>query len=81
MQVCGKTGTAQVTMGRRVIDHVTWFVSFAPHDDPQYVVVVMVQSGASGGATCAPVARRIYEAIQKREVPPARSAETVARNQ
>ena len=27
----------------------------------------MVESGGSGGGTCAPVARQIYEAIIKRE--------------
>jgi cell division protein FtsI/penicillin-binding protein 2 len=30
-------------------------------------VVVMVESGGSGGGTCAPVARRIYQAILETE--------------
>jgi penicillin-binding protein 2 len=64
-RVCGKTGTAQITQGVRVVDHVTWFVSFAPYENPRYTVVVMVESGASGGGTCAPIARQIYQAIQK----------------
>ncbi len=66
-RVSGKTGTAQVTKGKQVIDHITWFASFAPFESPRYAVVVMVQSGASGGGTCAPVARQIYEAIVKME--------------
>jgi penicillin-binding protein 2 len=70
LRIAGKTGTAQVTRGRTVIDHVTWFVSFAPYDSPRYVVVVMVESGASGGTTCAPIVRLIYQAIQRRERPP-----------
>ncbi|HNQ89660.1 MAG TPA: penicillin-binding transpeptidase domain-containing protein [Verrucomicrobiota bacterium] len=65
-RVCGKTGTAQITKGGRVVDHVTWFVSFGPYDSPRYVVVVVVEGGGSGGLTCAPVARQIYEAIQQR---------------
>jgi penicillin-binding protein 2 len=67
LRVCGKTGTAQITRGRQVIDHVTWFASFAPYEQPRYAVVVMVESGASGTETCAPIARRIYEAILRRK--------------
>lgn len=70
LSVCGKTGTAQVTNSKnQVIDQITWFISFAPYEKPRYVVVVMVESGASGGATCAPVARKIYRALLDREDP------------
>ncbi|MBA4148897.1 MAG: hypothetical protein H0X66_12345 [Verrucomicrobia bacterium] len=64
--VGGKTGTAEVQKAGRM-DTITWFASYGPFEDPKYAVVVMVESGASGGGTCAPVARKIYEAIQKRE--------------
>ena len=68
MRVCGKTGTAQIMNERnQVVDHTTWFVSFAPYEQPRYVVVVMVESGGSGGGTCAPVARDIYAAIERLE--------------
>jgi penicillin-binding protein 2 len=62
----GKTGTAErsVPGGK---DHFTWFTSFAPVENPRYAVVVLVVSGSSGGGTCAPVARKIYEAIIRRE--------------
>jgi penicillin-binding protein 2 len=64
--VSGKTGTAQVKLAHRM-DHITWFVSFAPYASPKYVVVVMVESGSSGGGTCAPKAKQIYQAILKLE--------------
>ena len=67
LNVCGKTGTAEVTQGRTVVDKITWFVSFAPLENPRYAAVVMIESGGSGGRTCAPVARRIYQAIRDRE--------------
>ena len=67
-RVCGKTGTAQVTdLQNRVIDHTVWFASYAPYENPRYVVIVMVESGKSGGLTCAPVAQKIYQAIQQYE--------------
>ena len=65
--VCGKTGTAEVKSGRKLVDRITWFASFAPFESPRYAVVVMVESGGSGGRTCAPVARRIYEHLRDRE--------------
>ncbi len=68
LRVCGKTGTAQVMNERnQVIDHNTWFLSFAPYEQPHYAVVVMVESGGSGGGTCAPIGRDIYAAIEKLE--------------
>ncbi len=79
-RICGKTGTAQVMNEKNVVtDHTTWFVSFAPYEDPRYAVVVMVESGGSGGATCAPIAREIYLAIQKREQQGSGRAETLAK--
>ena len=63
--VGGKTGTAQVTdQHNRVVDHIAWFVSFAPVESPRYVVVTMIEGGTSGGGMAAPVCRDIYQAIE-----------------
>ncbi len=67
MRICGKTGTAEVKRGRILVDKITWFVAYAPFESPRYAVVVVVESGASGGATSAPVVQRIFKAIQERE--------------
>ena len=78
LAIFGKTGTAQKKVptgkyhprsGVRLFrtDHITWFVSFAPAESPRYAMVVMVESGESGGKTCAPIAGRIYRAIRDLE--------------
>jgi penicillin-binding protein 2 len=72
LQICGKTGTAQVMNERnQEVDRTTWFASFAPYEHPRYAVVVMVESGTFGGPTCAPIAHDIYAEILKKENAPA----------
>ncbi|OQB13862.1 MAG: Penicillin-binding protein A [Firmicutes bacterium ADurb.Bin193] len=61
VKVAGKTGTAEneLLLKEKNREH-TWFVGFAPADDPKIVVAVMLEySGGSGGSLCAPIARSI----------------------
>ena len=72
-QVAGKTGTAQVfgvaqdeeydeeTVAEKLRDHAL-FISYAPADDPQIAVAVIVENGSHGGSVAAPIARRIMDA-------------------
>jgi penicillin-binding protein 2 len=65
VDVAGKTGTAQSVSksdSAKGQDH-AWFASFAPAQDPEVVVVVMVERGGKGGQVAAPIARQIYQAI------------------
>ena len=55
----GKTGSAQFETGKET--H-SWFTGFAPAQDPQVVVTVVVEEGGSGGQTAAPIARSIFDA-------------------
>ncbi len=57
--VAGKTGTAEV-YGK---GDYAWYASYAPADDPRYVVVVLVEQGGHGGTAAAPAARMIYDAL------------------
>lgn len=57
--VAGKTGTAEI----RPRQPFAWFASYAPVDNPQYVVVVMVEEGGGGSQIAAPIARRIFEGL------------------
>ena len=67
VDVCGKTGSAQVVAKARLekspnatefLPH-GWFLAFAPADDPRIVLAVIVEHGRSGGESAAPVARQI----------------------
>jgi len=65
VEVAGKTGTAQSVSksdSAKGQDH-AWFASFAPAQDPEVVVVVLVERGGKGGQVAAPIARQIYQAI------------------
>jgi len=83
LEVAGKTGTAQVVTlekekrekekrkktSYRYENH-AWFVAFAPADDPEIVVAVLVEHGGGGGAVAAPLARRILAAYFPEKVKP-----------
>ena len=55
--VCGKTGTAQNPHGK---DH-SWFICFAPIENPQIAMCVMVENAGFGGTVAAPIAREILD--------------------
>lgn len=58
ISVAGKTGTAQNSHGA---DH-GWFVAFAPYENPEIAVAVLVEQGGHGGSAAVPVVQRILEA-------------------
>lgn len=59
IRIAGKTGTAQNPQGK---DH-AWFLCYAPVENPQIVVAVLVEHGGQGGIEAAPVARKVLEAF------------------
>ncbi len=59
ISVAGKTGTAENSHGD---DH-GWFVAYAPADDPQVVVSVIVENGGYGSQAAAPIAKDILAAF------------------
>lgn len=58
VRVAGKTGTAE----NETPNAHAWFTGFAPAEDPEFVVVVMLEyAGATGGSVAAPVAKTMLE--------------------
>jgi len=63
--MCGKTGTAEnklVVDGRilKLHNH-SWFVCFAPRENPKIAVAVIVENGGYGSAQAAPIGSFIVE--------------------
>lgn len=75
--VAGKTGTAQVVRLKKDPkseedeeipykhrDH-AWFVGYAPYENPEIAVAVIVEHGGHGGSAAAPIVRKIIETYNK----------------
>jgi peptidoglycan glycosyltransferase len=61
ISVAGKTGTAET--GRNHVN-TTWFIAFAPVENPRVAVAVVLENqSGTGGTTAAPIAKAIMEAL------------------
>ena len=65
IQVAGKTGTAETAVNKV---YTAWFVSFAPANNPQVAVAVVLekQLNGFGGAVSAPIAKQIMQKLLHR---------------
>jgi len=77
--VAGKTGTSQVTsipqstkvrLKEEQLAYFhrshAWITTYAPFDDPQIIVTVLVEHGGHGGSTSGPMAADIYKWLYKK---------------
>ncbi|MBB5202764.1 penicillin-binding protein 2 [Inhella inkyongensis] len=76
----GKTGTAQAVglragqkynaalMEERRRDH-SWYMAFAPLDEPKVALAVIVENAGFGSAAAAPIARRVFDYLLLGQVP------------
>lgn len=69
--VAGKTGTAQNPHGE---DH-AWFMCFAPADDPEVALAVIMENAGQGGSEAAPVARTWLDVYFSQSMDTVRSSE------
>ena len=61
VSVAGKTGTAETGVNGR---YTSWFISFAPADNPRVAIAVVLQDQTGfGGQVSAPIAKAVMEAI------------------
>ncbi len=70
--VMGKTGTAEVKKHHKDHDHKdlekwnpnashAWYAGWAPAEDPELVIVTLVEHGGAGGTNAWPIAQRIFD--------------------
>lgn len=57
VEVAGKTGTAQ--LGGERNPH-AWFVGFAPYEDPEIVLVILIEEGGEGSSVAVPIAYDVF---------------------
>ena len=55
----GKTGSAEFSTDKTK-SH-AWFTGFAPYDDPEIAITVIIEGGGSGGENAVPVARMVFD--------------------
>ena len=78
--ISGKTGTAQVvssdedeTESEEDREHHlkphAWFAAYAPSDDPQIAVAVIVEHGEHGSSTAAPIAKELIKTYLSNDKP------------
>ena len=64
MAVAGKTGTAENGLGQ---PYTYWFTGFAPAENPELVVTVVVEGvdqSATGNSLAAPIGRKLLESVR-----------------
>jgi penicillin-binding protein 2 len=91
VKVAGKTGTAQVIrmaadfkkgdmnrMPLKFRDH-AWFAAYAPFEDPQIAVAILVEHGGYGGVAAAPIAKKVIAKYFNLEIsPPTKTEEATS---
>lgn len=88
VDIAGKTGTAQVVEMKGAYikseqlayfnrDH-AWFVSYAPVQNPQIAVAVLIEHGGHGGSVAAPMAKKVIEKFIEQQNRPAGAREARA---
>ncbi len=59
LPAAGKTGTVELQKGRGK-QNICWYAGFAPYEEPEIALAVVVEKGESGGQTAGPVARAVF---------------------
>lgn len=59
-QAAAKTGSAQTSTGKETD---AWLVAYAPADDPQVVVSIVLEEGGAGSTAAGPIVKKIFDSL------------------
>jgi len=60
IKVAGKTGTAQVYSNLNKKTN-AWFTGFAPYEDPQIAIAIVIEEAGEGSTAAVPVAKEVFQ--------------------
>ena len=63
LEMCGKTGTAEVSTDEGGDKPHAWFVGFSQRKDLPYAIVVVVENGGGGSSVAIPVANKTMQKV------------------
>lgn len=58
VKVAGKTGTAQAPRNKK--PH-SWFTAFAPYENPEIVLTILIENGGEGSSVAVPIAKEVLK--------------------
>jgi penicillin-binding protein 2 len=58
VKAAGKTGTAQYYGNKKT--H-AWYIAYAPYDDPEIAIAVIIEGGGEGHAAAVPVVKEVFK--------------------
>ena len=64
LEMCGKTGTAEVSSEEGGDKPHAWFVGYSQREDLPYAIVVVVENGGGGSSVAIPVANKTMQKVE-----------------
>ncbi|GAA0716598.1 penicillin-binding protein 2 [Clostridium malenominatum] len=61
ISICGKTGTAEHSIEGKAATPHSWFIGFAPYEDPTIALAVIVEEGGVGGGIASSIASAMFK--------------------
>ena len=63
LEMCGKTGTAEVSSEDGGAKPHAWFIGYSAREDLPYAIVVVVENGGGGSSVAIPVANKTMQKV------------------
>ena len=64
LEMCGKTGTAEVSSEEGGAKPHAWFIGYSSREDLPFAIVVVVENGGGGSSVAIPVANKTMQKVE-----------------